>query len=679
MPVLYALVGVLFLFAPGILALCALGCRKVVSFSCAPIITIFAYTVLSIVLPMFGVACSWMSIFFSALTVSLLALLIRFIMNQGYRLCGELSQDVVASDSISWVSLGASVTVAVALFSLFFHYLGGIDTLIQGFDTVYHVNLVRSFLESGNYSSLSASIYPLNEALASIPLDSNAGAFYPALWHVLCAMLVGATGAQVVVAANVTNAVLCGVVYPVGFWGLLKALFPKNDRVLVAGSVCVVAFAAFPWAILLRGEQFPQAAAFALVPSSVLLFISILKDGLNSAQRIKYAGLFSCSLVALVFVQTNAVFTVGLFAAFYVAHVIFTAADSGVKGCLFVIAWTVAVVLIWGATFVSPFMKGVVSFSWAAYASYPQAMVNVLTLSLGQGSSAQWILAILVLIGLFYSIFVQREKQIWLAVLYAFLALIYIVDTSSDGTLKHLLSGFWYTDPARTAAMLALYGVIPASLGLSWIMGGAVSLVHRVLRDDTLSPLAEKFLSLCTAVIFVFCFYYPRPLIIGGEDVTTSFGQLAASLRSLSSPDFISILDSDEQQFVSEAFANVPAGSVVINVPDDGSAFLYGTHGIDVYYHRGSIGDGESTNSQLIRTRLYNYVNDSETRAAIEAVGADYVLILDRPDTEGKRGVFHTYQRDMWTGIEGITDNTPGFSLVLSSGDMALYRITGAD
>ncbi len=679
MPALYALVSVLFLFVPGILVLRALGCCKAVSFSCAPIISIFAYTVFSIVLPILGVACGWMSIFFPALVVSLLAFLIRFVMNQGHRLRKELSQDVVPSNSICWVSLGVSVTVSVVLFSLFFHYLGGTDTLIQGFDTVYHVNLVRSFLESGNYSSLSASIYPLNDALASIPLDSNAGAFYPALWHVLCAMLVGATDAQVVVAANVTNAVLCGVVYPVGFWGLLRVLFPKNDRVLVAGSVCAVAFAAFPWAILLRGEQFPQAAAFALVPSSVLLFISIFKDELNSAQRIKYAVLFACSLVALVFVQTNAVFTVGLFAAFYVAHAIFAAADSRARGCLFVIAWTVAVVLIWVAAFVSPLMKGVVSFSWASYASCSQAIANVLTLSLGQDAPAQWVLAILVLIGLLYSIFAQRERRIWLAALYAFLALIYIVDTSSDGTLKHLLSGFWYTDPARTAAMLALYGVIPASLGLSWIMGGAVSLVRLVLRHDALSPFVEKFLFLGTAVIFVFCFYYPRPLNIEGEDAMTSFGQLAASLRSLSSPDFVSILDSDEQRFISEAFANVPAGSVVINVPDDGSAFLYGIYGIDVYYHRGGIGDAESANSQLIRTKLSDYVNDSETRAAIETVGADYVLILDRPDTEGKRGVFHTYQRDMWTGIESITDNTPGFSLVLSSGDMALYRITGAN
>lgn len=679
MPVLYGLVSVLFLFVPGLLVLRALGCCRVVGLSCAPVITIFAYAVLSVVLPILDVACSWASIFFPVLLISLSVYLIRFAKNRGNRLFEGLSQDTVSPGSINWISLGISVAVPLALFALYFHYLDGTNELIQGYDTVYHINLVRSFLESGNYSSLSASIYPLNEALASIPLDSNTGTFYPALWHVLCAMLVGATGAQVVVAANITNAVLCGIVYPIGFWGLLKALFPKNDRVLVAGSVCTVAFAAFPWAILLRGEQFPQAAAFALVPSSVLLFVSIFRDGLSCTQRIKSIVLFFCSLGALVFVQTNAVFTVGVFAAFYVAHVVFAAADSRAKGCLFVVGWTVVVILIWIATFVSPPMREVVSFSWESYASYPQAIVNTLTLSLGQGTSAQWVLAILVLIGLFYSIFAQQEGRIWLAALYIFSAVVYIIDTSSDGPLKHLISGFWYTDPTRTAAMLALYGVIPASLGLSWILSRVVRITNLVLRHDAPSSFAETLLFFGTAAIFAFCFYYPRPLIIGERSVTTSFGQLAASLRGLSSPEFVSILDSDEQQFISEAFENVPAGSVVINVPDDGSAFLYGMYDIDVFYHRGGIGEEESADSQLIRTKLYDYLNDSATREAVETVGADYVLILDRPDVEGRRGVFHTYQRDMWMGIENITDNTPGFSLVLSRGDMALYRITGVD
>lgn len=697
MPVLYGLVSILFVFGPGTLLLSALGCRKALSLSCAPIATLFIYAVLSIILPMLGIRCGWTSIVLPALVVSFLAFLTRYVSNRCGELHGKVKRHEVSVNPVDIITLIVSLSVSGGLFVLYFHYLGGIDKLIQGFDTVYHVNLVRSFIESGNYSSLSASIYPLSEPLASTPLIENSGSFYPALWHVLCAMLVDATGAQIDVVANVTNVVLCGVAYPVGFWGLLKVLFPKDDYVLVAGSICGTAFFAFPWAILLRGEQFPQAAAFALVPSSVLLFINIFeaKRGLFSGKRltgkkdsvprkalpgiIVPAALFLCSLVALVFVQSNAVFTVGIFAAFYVAHLIFEAACPLPRRILLVIAWFVLVAFVWAVVYLSPPMHGVVSFSWDSYATCQEAVYDVLTLSLGQNASAQLTLGVLIMTGALYAVFSRKRRQVWLLALYVFAAFIYVIDVSSDGFLKHLLAGFWYTDPMRTAAMLALFGALLASLGLSLITKGIARIVSRARKRDALSLSSGLLLSLGTTAMFALCIYYPKPLVVAQIDLSTQFSYLAASLRGLASADFVSILDTSEQDFVFEAFANVPKGSVVINVPDDGSSFLFGLYDINVYYHRGDMGEMESTDSRLIRTGLADYLNNSDVRKAVEAVGAEYVLILDRPDVEGKRGVFHTYQRDMWSGIEGVDDRTPGFSLVLSEGDMALYKITDTD
>ena len=65
----------------------------------------------------------------------------------------------------------------------------------------------------------------------------------------------------------------------------------------------------------------------------------------------------------------------------------------------------------------------------------------------------------------------------------------------------------------------------------------------------------------------------------------------------------------------------------------------------------------------------------------MENLNAHYVLLLDQGDNmvdkDGSGKLFtwdwYSYQ---WEGLRTITDDTPGFEVVLSEGDMRLYRIT---
>ena len=65
-------------------------------------------------------------------------------------------------------------------------------------------------------------------------------------------------------------------------------------------------------------------------------------------------------------------------------------------------------------------------------------------------------------------------------------------------------------------------------------------------------------------------------------------------------------------------------------------------------------------------------------RSALESVGADYVLVLDDERVAADRAYLFTYDPALWQGILSIDADTPGFELVLSEGDMRLYRITAA-
>ena len=69
---------------------------------------------------------------------------------------------------------------------------------------------------------------------------------------------------------------------------------------------------------------------------------------------------------------------------------------------------------------------------------------------------------------------------------------------------------------------------------------------------------------------------------------------------------------------------------------------------------------------------------DEQVKTAVRSTGAEYLIQLDQGDTEAREPYPFTYDPDDWRGIDAIDDNTDGFEVVLSDGDMRLYRITGA-
>ena len=115
----------------------------------------------------------------------------------------------------------------------------------------------------------------------------------------------------------------------------------------------------------------------------------------------------------------------------------------------------------------------------------------------------------------------------------------------------------------------------------------------------------------------------------------------------------------------------------MINDPHDGSVYAYGIKNINTYYRKFFFPKDNEV-SDLIRTRLANISFDNKVKEAVKSVDAKYVLVLDN-SFDGKSGIkyFNWYKREEWKGIHNITEDTPGFELVLIEGNMRLYRITG--
>ena len=129
-----------------------------------------------------------------------------------------------------------------------------------------------------------------------------------------------------------------------------------------------------------------------------------------------------------------------------------------------------------------------------------------------------------------------------------------------------------------------------------------------------------------------------------------------------------------------ESVHHLVGNELVINQPFDGSVFGYGVTGLRCYYRyfSGYGSSGESWQSRVIRQRLYNIANDPQVQEAVESVGARYVLVMS---TDERKSTFvnDTYDASKWRGINYITDDTPGFELVLEENGYKLYRITTAE
>lgn len=658
-------------------------------FALAPVCSSSLYICLAILFPVIGVRTSGALLLSVALVIALLPAVGRVLHErkneaQGIACSPEktctFTKLGISSQPVRFdiLTLFLSVLLAICATGLLIWQLGGFESCIYGYDTVFHVNLVKSYLESGNYSPLSASIYPLTDSLTTIPYERNPGSFYPSLLHIVAAMTVDLTGCSVAASLNVANLSFCGVAYSVGIWAVMRELFADDKRARLYATFISMSVAAFPWHMLVRGEQYPQVAAFALVPAVLALvarFVNVLADS-KEMRRVcpgTVLGVLTVFLafVTLAFAQPNSVFTVGVFMLPYITYVIWTHSS---KRLLHTALWLAIAVLIWVFFYTAPFMQGTVGYYWPSFAGKSQAVVNLLSLSLYEGSVAQPVLAVAVIIGLFCSASAYRDGKVWVVALYGLVGAIYVVDTASEGNLRHFLAGFWYSDPDRIAAMVAICIVPIASLGLS----RATMLIEGMLSLATsgTGALTSKITTLVVYfATFAVCAWPSYYVSTAGETVTP-FGRIRDDVRRLTDSNFVAILDTEEQRFVQQVRDIVPDGAKILNVPDDGSSFLYGLYDLNVYYHRGQLGNNESTDSEILRHGLYRYSYDESVQEAVSRVGAEYVLVLDAPDVDdANRAVFGTYTAEDWIGIESVCESTEGFEPVLCEGDMRLYRI----
>lgn len=605
---------------------------------------------------------------------------------------------------LSWKIAALFVVSAVVVYGL--AYLYTLRTPLafnQNEDSVAHLSYLKDMLISGNFSMLHAGYY--NGVVPAAQVVSTWEGLYPMATLIPGSITLWITGAALPIIQNATICVFMMIVFPVGSYGLLQALFKQSKSSVMAGALCTVGAAYFPLRTLVWYSLFTFVGALCLIPAFFLLAYLFFE---TPDLRRRLAFWIACILALVGITCAHPGATLAVYAMLAV-YVIFRGIPVLLQPLLkhkkhrksitvlAQLATAAAWAGIWWALYKAPFMAPQVAYYWQADLWWPSAVFSAASLALRWGVPA---LPLMFLLAIGCALALSKKNLRWLVGTFAFMCLLYIIDDSFDNGLQHLFAGFWYNDQVRISDFVVLWAIPLTSLGLAALCNICMKVVS-LLAPANVSVKTTRRATLFS-LLGLFCLLNFAPSL-HHHDLTTAqrtfyptpWGDVIELINNNYKRDNMLPFNAEKQAFTQQVKAIV-GDDGVINFPYDGSVFSRPINDLNIYYHDyKSYGDTragerdawESEDSRIIRENLANIASNDAVKEAVERSGAHYVVlytpealaISQQSGGDWQPALTHYSNTNNWLGVLSVTDSTPGFEPVLANGTMRLYRITALD
>ena len=331
--------------------------------------------------------------------------LILFSILRKLRFSGACSPVLYADSQNTLILLAVFLVVAV-LFYLFFFVkpLDGPSSFIQFSDNASHLARIETMAKDGYFSTIKTGIKPIDLLSVTDAAENIHRGYYPAGFHILSALVVGAFSVSAVVAENVVLFFFLSVVYPLSFFIFYKVIFDRGE-VIAAGLLAMVVFMAFPLSLVTYGPLFPTMASGVCLPLAAALFVLAFDCRSNITFDAKPLIIFFVVCIALFALQPNTIFALAVLLLPYCCHYLYLLGSDASTGhrkparrFLYPILFILFAGVIWSAAYASPLFRGVVSFTWEKLLTPEEAIFSVFDLSLRWGFP-QTVLGIFVLLG----------------------------------------------------------------------------------------------------------------------------------------------------------------------------------------------------------------------------------------------------------------------------------------
>ena len=515
----------------------------------------------------------------------------------------------------------------------------------QTYDAVFHLSAVWHVVRTGDGSALT---------LGVVASPERTHAFYPAAWHDVAALVVQLSGAPVTVAASAVSLAVVALVWPLSCLLLARAAFGPRPAVLFAAVAVSTGFSAAPYLLLSYGTLWPNALGTALLPAVLGVAVALVRrDGVARPSALVVA---IAVLPGLVLAHPNVVVSALLLVTALVAteavrwagaehprrrRRVVTLAAAGLAVAL-VELWLVAL---------SPLFATTRRTSWPSRQTVAQAAGEWFAAA-PMRAPVPWLLALLVLVGLVVA--VRTPSHRWLAVAHLAAGAAYVLVAGSDGPVARALSGPWYDDPFRLAALLGVTAVPLAGLGL-WRLATAVAGAARDRRRPgvLVGGLSRPGPAVVTLSLVV--------VLVGGGGYAGANATVLATWYAGGA-----LAGGPEQALLRDLGRIVPPGESVAGSPWTGASLSGPLGGRDAVFPHLSGGWGRDR--ELLAARLDDAASDPSVCAAVRRLHVGYVL--DGPSTFWPGDP----RQDEYPGLR--VAGAPGFVPVATGGRLTLYRLT---
>ena len=357
--------------------------------------------------------------------------------------------------------------------------IGSPESISQTFDSALHVNGIANVVA---HHSAAPSV------VGGAAFPSGPAPFYPPLFHGIAGLLVLVAGVSPIAAANLVAIALGAVIWPLSMAFLVRTLVGPSRFALAFSMAAVSVVSVFPALLVSYGVLWPNALSYSMLPGVLALAVLLLRH-----TSFRWVGSLPAG-AALVVVAPALYYSHpgAAFALMAVGLPLVVAAEGRLvawswsaprRRAMAIAVCVLSVVALWGlwnGLYHLSTLNTVRRFYWSPRQSVAQAVGESLFLTSSLSSQVA-IIGALVLVGV-GAVFAARSNR-WLVFSHAIVVALVAISTAADGPIRPTLTGFWYNDGFRLAALLPLTGIPLATLGAvparAWLAGQLHDLAAR--------------------------------------------------------------------------------------------------------------------------------------------------------------------------------------------------------
>ncbi|TFD50797.1 hypothetical protein E3T55_08340 [Cryobacterium frigoriphilum] len=558
--------------------------------------------------------------------------------------------DTAAWGTTFYAALGALSVGAILIAIPLKVGIGVPDWPSQTYDASFHLNAVQHVLQT-----LDASPFTM-----TVSTPESSGGFYPTVWHAIVAVIVQVTALSIPAASTAATFAVACLVWPLSCIFLARQLFGPRSYPLVLTGVFSAAFAAFPLLLVEWGVLYPVLLAFSLLP--LVLGTLVIALGVGTRPLLEPWGrwlLFFWLLGGMGLAHPSAVFgllVVALPLSVHGLSIWVGAARNRVVRRRRTILGGGLLVLSCGLGVAAWTLSATSDNAWQPYETVAQAVGEALFNGPLRYEPAIAV-SLLALAGIIVSF--RSRRFVWLSLSYALLVFLYVVAAAwPEGSLRTGITGLWYNDWTRLAAMLPLLTIPLAVLGASVLIDALTACITRALDSRSRRGRTTWVTGTVTVILVALLIPLTQTISIADARDRITVNYQLFDQAQLVTPNEMAMFD------LVDAIA--PADAVIAGNPWNGSGLVYAYTGREALFSHlgGAYGDDRWAIAEDLATDV--------DAVCPEIVDLNVQYVLDF----GTAYIFGDDPRSrLYPGFRDLAASD-AVTLVATEGSASLYAVT---